>query len=420
VLRFSSYSILSTPLPDGSYVLMNGLSGAVDLLPPWMGQLLERVLLNRELALEAELLASLEPETVESFEQRGHLTRLSPEEEKELLRLVAEASHSAAASKPAFLIVPNLDCNYRCTYCFERPLQNSLYQIHSPAHAQRPSTNIVMSRHQVDAAYRAIGEIQQQAGSQRGGQLILYGGEPLDRDNYPIVRYIVSRGLEEGFYFAAVTNGHDLDAYLGLLGPGLIEQLQITFDGPKAIHDRRRIHRGHESSFDKIVANIHRVLAETEAEVQLRVHVAPDTLSCFGELINFFNQQGWINNPRVVIYASTVYAKDENGRVRSTVTNGAWRKNWLNCPALTPMSTPALPPTTPAPPCDPCSLRGTGSSCGAFIAAPIQPCTFSRPTGPFIPAGNPSARNAAASAITMVPPAWSSTRSEPPCGSTAP
>lgn len=319
MLRVSSYSILSTPLEDGSYALMNGISGAVDLVPADLGQSLEKVLANRDQASEFEFLAMLDLETIKSFYERGHLTSLSEEEETQQVCAIAEATHEAAAKKPSFLIVPNFDCNYRCTYCFERPLQNSLYQ--KCGTDVSSSRNIVMSRDQVDAVYRSIISIQKQVGCSQGGQIVLYGGEPLDAQHKSIVTYIISRGLEEGFCFAAITNGHDLDAYTGLLGPSLIEQIQVTFDGPKTVHDRRRIHRGHESSFDKIVANIHQVLHETEVQIQLRIHVAPDTLEYFAELIEFFDRQGWTNHPRVVIYGSTIYAKKQDGKVTSTVPN---------------------------------------------------------------------------------------------------
>ncbi len=321
MLRFSSYSILSFPLSDGSYALLNGISGALDWIPQWLGARLENVLASRDAQAESELVQALDAATLDSFRERGHLTTLSPDQEREQVCAIAAALHDAAAKRPSFLIVPNLDCNYRCTYCFERPLQNSLYQIHLAAASPSSPRKVVMTRDQVDAAYRAIVQLQRQATGSTGGQLILYGGEPLDREIKAVVSYIVSRGLQHGYSFAAVTNGHDLDAYLGLLGPGLIEQLQITFDGPKPIHDRRRIHRGHESSFEKIVANIDRVLSETEAEVQLRVHLAPETLANFCEVLEFFRSRGWTDHPRVVIYGSTLYAKNSEGKVRSTVPN---------------------------------------------------------------------------------------------------
>lgn len=311
MLRFSHYSILSERLPRGGYVLMNGISGALDLVSDGLGQSVEDVLYRG--GDPSSVIATLAPETRADFVERGHLTEAAEEEERAQVVDIAAAFHERVRGNPHFMIVPNLDCNYRCTYCFERPMQRALKVLDSEISYHR--SNVVMTEPMVDHIFAGIRTLKAEVGKEPGGQIILYGGEPLDRTNSAVVRYIVKRGREQGYYFAAITNGHDLDHYGDLLGIGSIEQVQISIDGPKEVHDKRRIHLGRESSFDKIVANLRKTLPETTAQIQLRVHVDAKNLGHFEEVLGFFASEGWVNHAQVVIYANTVYAKSADGKV---------------------------------------------------------------------------------------------------------
>lgn len=74
-------------------------------------------------------------------------------------------------------------------------------------------------------------------------------------------------------------------------------------------------------TIDKIVANSRRVLAETDAELQVRVHVDSTNIHEFEELIEFFLQNGWLDHSQVIIYANTVYQKDHTGKVITSYEN---------------------------------------------------------------------------------------------------
>src|SRR3990172_3618183 len=74
--------------------------------------------------------------------------------------------------------------------------------------------------------------------------------------NKETVFRIVEEGVARGFRFAAITNGHDLEHFLPVLGEDRISQIQISLDGPKRLHDRSRLARNPESSFYKIILNI--------------------------------------------------------------------------------------------------------------------------------------------------------------------
>jgi uncharacterized protein len=70
-----------------------------------------------------------------------------------------------------------------------------------------------------------------------------------------------------------ITNGYRLTADVASELVGLhVEKFQVTIDGPRRIHDQRRMLRGRGgATFDTIVANLHSVPAQ--AQIVLRVNV---------------------------------------------------------------------------------------------------------------------------------------------------
>jgi uncharacterized protein len=319
-MHFSKYTILSRPLTGSGYILMNGLSGALDWVPNEIGDALDIALHPRNETMLRQVAEALSDDLRAAWKERGHLTEAAPQDETELVKTLGGAMHDAVANKPTFMIVPNLDCNYRCTYCFERPIQNALKR--QGADIAHHKGNVVMTEDQVDAVYAGISQLKAGKGLQDGGQIILYGGEPLDRNHRDVVEKIVRTGQARGYHFACITNGHDLDAFMHLLGTRGLEQVQISIDGPKEVHDKRRVYIGRESSFDRIEANIDTALAETDAEIQIRVHVDPSNIDLFDTILEFFREKGWTNNSQVIIYANTVYDKDEDGNVLAEIDHG--------------------------------------------------------------------------------------------------
>lgn len=321
MVRLSSYSILSEPLAGGGYALMNGLTGAIDLINDDLANLVSQVISpfsSQEAYLDER---DIDLELKNYLQERGHISMVDGATEREYVKQLAQSLHDIHSEKAHFLIVPNLDCNYRCSYCFERPLQNHLDGI-KPAEQVYAPVKSVLDRSQVAAIYTAIDQIQAEAGRKQS-HIVLYGGEPLDAKNFEVVSEIVNTGIAKGYKFGAITNGHDLEKFISFLGQDKIDQIQISIDGPKEIHDRRRISRNGDSSFDKLIANIGLALSQTDVEVQIRVHVDPANIDLFDRTIAIFGEQGWLNHPQVIIYANTVYTKDRQGNVSAKMENDA-------------------------------------------------------------------------------------------------
>lgn len=283
-MRFSNYNILSEQLNNGEYLLLNGLTGTLDLIDEEAYALITAN--SKENILPAAVINQLAG-VCEHFVERGYLTELSADEE--LLKaetLAFDLLEKQEQEKWTVVILPSLECNYRCTYCFE---QNTGY----PAQT--------MSKKQADAIFEII-----KGKTASGARITLYGGEPLAKKNREIIEYIVEKGKELGCHFFAVTNGHDLDHYIDLLGEDGIRGVQISMDGPRDIHNRRRISLDNVSSYDKILANIEKVLQDTTAAVYLRINLDKRNAPYAMDFLEDLEKRGLLDNPAVNVAANQV------------------------------------------------------------------------------------------------------------------
>ncbi|MCL2137271.1 MAG: SPASM domain-containing protein [Coriobacteriia bacterium] len=302
-LRLSSYTILSDRLRNGGYAVFNGLTGTIDMVNENLMRAFQSIIKNKppqDRFIESDLLP---PDILSSFLNRGHITELSHAAEREYARSVSQITHEYASKQPSIVIVPDLDCNYRCVYCFERSLQSGL---------KGRKTKMDMAT--VDHVFQSIKEIGSDIGLS-GQTISLFGGEPMQASNLQIVEYIVSLGRSLGCSFAATTNGHDLDAFIPLLGSEQIETVQITVDGPPAIHDKRRIALDGSSSFERIVANVQRVLKDSDVLITLRVNLDDQNYPYFNDLLDICDKQGWLADERILVNAALVDQKDARGKV---------------------------------------------------------------------------------------------------------
>lgn len=139
-------------------------------------------------------------------------------------------------------IAPTLDCNFRCIYCYEKKNISDCYMTEA---IQEKIINLLESR---------IPIIKHLS-------ITWYGGEPLLAMD--IIKKLSSRineicknsnvHCETGI----ITNGYLLNEETAKQLKELeITFAQITLDGPREIHDKRRFTKEHKPTFDTIVDNI--------------------------------------------------------------------------------------------------------------------------------------------------------------------
>jgi uncharacterized protein len=314
-LRVSSY-LIGAPLPEQPFhLLMHGFTGSVDKVPAVLG---EHLVQRRGESFGGDDAPDISEMTVERLVERGYLTQLRHEEEREILLRIAATLHEAdlASHTTAFVLVPTYMCNLRCPYCFQE----------HGMHAGKGEFSRLMTRERADHAFgvidrfrrpgavaEALGVLEpeaQGAACEAHGsgdcEITLFGGEPLLEDTVPIVSYVVAEAAARGIMATAITNGVELGRFQHLLGPGLLEELQITLDGPPHIHDQRRIGPGHRRTFEAIAANVDMALARG-VRVGLRINVNAANAEHLEELDEIVTQRGWRDHPNFFANAAAVH-----------------------------------------------------------------------------------------------------------------
>ena len=221
---------------------------------------------------------------------REHSILIEPrQEEAQLLaRRYARLTAAFDTSELGLTVCPTLACNFRCPYCFEASQGDRT--VMSPETVSRLVTFI--ERHR-DA---------------RRVALAWYGGEPTLA--WGVVRDVTERvkRLDIDFEHAAlVTNGYLLDAAkIAALGDLMIDSIQITLDGPRDVHDSRRVHAEGGPTYDRILENVDRLMSSGyEGRCAIRVNVDRDNADRFAGLRRELLER--FDGTRLTVYAGHVH-----------------------------------------------------------------------------------------------------------------
>ena len=199
--------------------------------------------------------------------------KIIADDEAERLRIKFQTQRNRFdISHLSLTINPTLDCNFRCPYCFE-----------ADAHHKRYMTEAVE-----DAIVNAINT---KYSSVDGIFVTWFGGEPLM--NFKSLKSLSEKIIALGKPFGAkmITNGYLLvDSIVNQIDALKINSLQITVDGPKEVHDSRRVLVGGGGTFDTIDQNIQRVLKNSKAHVVVRVNVDGENAEHYVEVCRYFSK----------------------------------------------------------------------------------------------------------------------------------
>lgn len=166
-------------------------------------------------------------------------------------------------------ITPTLNCNFRCQYCFE---------------------NHIIGNMSVDTQEALLKFITAQLSTIKKLNIVWFGGEPLLAKNiiYTMSEKIIALCKKHSVIYAAsmVTNGslfsdEDIEPFKRYN----IGSVQITIDGPKEVHDKRRRTCNGKSAFDDIINNINKML-NNDINVSVRINLDEDNIDSIDELID--------------------------------------------------------------------------------------------------------------------------------------
>ncbi len=266
-------------------MLIHGYTGAIDIVDS-----------NIVNAMNAENISSvLSEDEISLLSQRGYLTNKTVEEEQSYVAHFADVLHRMNSKLyKNFGFVITYDCNFRCPYCFENIISK-----HGTAWSKR-----TMTKEMVDKAYDAMLKIEPHR-ELHSNNIILYGGEPLLRENREIVEYIIKKGHNLGYKFKAITNGYDLNYYSDLISPKFFKSFQISIDGFREKHNSRKFHFKEGDSFDKVISNISLAI-EQGINTSVRINFDRTNIGDREILIKYFEKIGFTKNPNFTYHAAKV------------------------------------------------------------------------------------------------------------------
>lgn len=262
MLRPSKHNILTQVAGDPSWVLVNLLSGQADLLDADTAARFQRGDYDDPNALvEKGYLVDADDEARRYDEARARFEAGQRDDEVQVF------------------FVSSYVCNFACSYCFQDEYAPQ------KTHALAPV---------IDAFFAYVDD--RFAGRRK--YVTLFGGEPLL--DTPKQREVVERMIDgtrsRGLDLAVITNGYALDRYVPLLQTGRIREVQVTLDGAKEMHDKRRLLKGGGQTFERVVAGVDAALA-AGLTVNLRAVLDKENLGDFGRLAHFAIDRGWTDLP---------------------------------------------------------------------------------------------------------------------------
>lgn len=177
-------------------------------------------------------------------------------------------------------------CNLDCSYCFEK------------GHMRQSPLD--MSKKTADNIVSWLKTFASKYNSQKVSAYY-YGGEPTLR--IELIDYICEEleaqlkplGIDNSFYM--YTNGTIItDDLLRTIKNRKFQHLQVTLDGPRRIHNKRRGFKTGKGSFQIILTNIRRILGETYTKILLLVNFDQENHEHIPELLDILEQEGIARN----------------------------------------------------------------------------------------------------------------------------
>jgi uncharacterized protein len=263
-------------------------------------------------------LSGLDEQFTKMLEDGGYIVPGNLDE-LELIKFQKTVILSRSSEYCSIVVVPTLNCNMACGYCFEHKKNST---------AMSKETQKLLIDH---VKYKL-------ASGCKSLSIEWFGGEPLLC--FPIIKSLsvkfmaLCKKYKAEYSASMITNGTLLtEKIANNLKRLKVLGLQVTLDGPPVIHDKRRPFRGGGGTFEKILANT--IAASKYLNISIRCNVDTENLKHAEE---FVDRLAAANLPRNVrVYFSPVRASLD-GCLHKRCTKMLSEKNFaLLEPSLTEM-----------------------------------------------------------------------------------
>ena len=222
--------------------------------------------------LKSEKVNSIKGEALDILLKRNIIV---PDDMDEYQFLINEYEKNLESDIYDLTLLPTLDCNVRCWYCFEKQQKGSrLHKIVREAILAHVKS-VLLEKPYINRFF-----------------ITLFGGEPLlyfEEDVYPLMKemQIAIESENRTVSFLCVTNGICLTEKNIQLMKGMDINFQVSIDGYKRKHDSIKKIKEHSdiSSYDQVMKNISLVVAELSAHINLRINYDDNTLHHLTEVL---------------------------------------------------------------------------------------------------------------------------------------
>jgi uncharacterized protein len=267
-MNITSFLLLKK-LDKKTFLLINTLSGAVDLIGKEYAELLTN----------SQKKKSLPQKIKNELKERGYF--ITKKKEMEILRRIEKLTSTPKDAPPDFFLCYTYSCNLRCIYCNEKHLRENNKKLKT------------MDPAQLNAAFGAMLKLRNSLKKNSKCVITLFGGEPLLLINKKSILKTLKFAKENDFKIRIVSNGVLAEKFKDALlnYRDVIEIIAISLDGPRSVNDRRRKSL-HGSSFDQIVKSINFLLSKN-LPVEVRPIVDRDNVDFLPKLAKFIIEQKW-------------------------------------------------------------------------------------------------------------------------------
>lgn len=264
-MKASIYNLFFSLNGAREYILFNAFSGRIAAVDAELKTLFDELAAGRATSVGSGMLAD--------FKAAGFLVDEDVDETK--IYEVQYGLRKYASQELWVNVMTTYACNLACPYC---------YQGHGDI------LDTTMTPQTADAVLQFVKTYSRESNC-RKISLMLYGGEPLlnPRQAFQLIDGLKAWADDNGVDFGSgfITNGT-------LFTPEVVERMkatpqrinQLTLDGPKHIHDRRRIRKNGQGTYDRIIQSLELLSEHRIPNVFLRIDVDKDNASHMDELLD--------------------------------------------------------------------------------------------------------------------------------------
>lgn len=240
-------------------------------------------------SLSEDDFSSINPDIIENLKE---LKFILPNEVNEFEELTNEYQDSLNEKIFYLTLLPSLDCNVRCWYCFEKLKPGSRLGKDTPIAILNYVKNIFQNS---DIEYLRIE---------------LFGGEPLlyfEEEVFPLLKDIEHyvRSISKKISIFIVTNALCIENHMFPLFKSINAKFQISIDGYRDRHNKvKRLSNKKIETYQKVIETIINLTEYYDTYINLRINFDDETLIKLPEIITDLNK---VNRKKIVIHLERIW-----------------------------------------------------------------------------------------------------------------